>query len=238
MSQFTLEQLVASLSALSIDAACILNVHANTSTQAVAGPLQTIIHCVNCSYPNVVNILAVPTVMGIPLPCSRVGGQTSLPALATSAMLRVPPASVRPPVGPTPIIYLVPTPIFYAHPTPVVQANPDLVPVAQASPTPVPVAQANPVPIPIIQANPAPAPISTDSSPVVPQSAMASISSGRDGPWYVVSKGQDVGVFHGWQQVSNLVTGVGRACFFRCLMCAAAQASFNEALATGAVEIL
>ncbi len=229
MSQFTLEQLAAALSALGITvpvmdgnffhlslnladnvltAARVLDVHANTSTQAAAGPLQTTIHCVNCSYANVVNISAVPTVIGIPLPRIRVGGRTSSPALATSAALRVPSAPVRPPAGPTPVIYPVPTPISYAHPAPVIQANPDLVPVAQTSPAPVPVvqanpapipvAQANPVPVPIIQANPAPAPVSTDSSPAVPQSATASISSGPDGPWYVISKGRDVGVFQGW----------------------------------------
>ncbi|KAK0216717.1 hypothetical protein EDD85DRAFT_798153 [Armillaria nabsnona] len=212
MSQFTLEQLAAALLALSItvpviDAACVLDVHANTSTQAAAGPLQTTIHCVICSYPNVINISAVLTVIGILLPCIRVGGRTSSPALATSAVLHVPLAPIGPPVGPTPVIYPVPTPISYAHPAPVIQANPDLVPVAQtspalvpviqANPTPIPVAQANPVPVPIIQANPAPAPVSTDSSPTVPQLATVTISSGPDGPWYVISKGQDMGVFRG-----------------------------------------
>ncbi len=40
------------------------------------------------------------------------------------------------------------------------------------------------------------------------------------------------------QTVSNLVTGVGRACFFRHGTRTAAEAAFNEALAAGAVEIL
>ncbi|KAK0436330.1 uncharacterized protein EV420DRAFT_1652540 [Desarmillaria tabescens] len=265
MTQFTLEQLAAALSVLGIsvpvmDASHVPDVHANASAQAAPGPLQTTIHCANCSYPNAINISAVPTLMGVPLPRSRVGGQTSSPALATSATLRVPSVPIRSPAGPTPVVHPTPTPTSYAHPAPVpvaqanpapvpiaqanpapvpvAQANPAPVPIAQANPAPVPVAQANPAPVPVAQANPAPAPISTDSSSAVPQSATASITTGPDGPWYVVSKGRDVGVFRGWQQISNLVTGVGRACFFRCSTRAAAQVAFNEALAAGAVEIL
>ncbi|SJL12492.1 uncharacterized protein ARMOST_15919 [Armillaria ostoyae] len=62
--------------------------------------------------------------------------------------------------------------------------------------------------------------------------------SASDGSWYTVSKGLAVGVFRGWQNVSPLVTGVGRACYFRHSSQAAAQEAFNQAVATGAVEVL
>ncbi|SJL18446.1 uncharacterized protein ARMOST_22035 [Armillaria ostoyae] len=91
-------------------------------------------------------------------------------------------------------------------------------------------AQAPVAPPPVVSA---PAPTPGPSQP-----AALTAAAGPDGPWYVVSKGRSVGVFRGWQTVSNLVTGVGRACFFRHGTRAAAEAAFNEALAAGAVEIL
>ncbi|SJL09507.1 uncharacterized protein ARMOST_12885 [Armillaria ostoyae] len=91
-------------------------------------------------------------------------------------------------------------------------------------------AQAPVAPPPVVSA---PAPTPSPSQP-----AALTAAAGPDGPWYVVSKGRSVGVFRGWQTVSNLVTGVGRVCFFRHGTRAAAEAAFNEALAAGAVEIL
>ncbi|SJL17556.1 uncharacterized protein ARMOST_21108 [Armillaria ostoyae] len=91
-------------------------------------------------------------------------------------------------------------------------------------------AQAPVAPPPVVSA---PAPTPSPSQP-----AALTAAAGPDGPWYVVSKGRSVGVFRGWQTVSNLVTGVGRVCFFRHGTRAAAEAVFNEALAAGTVEIL
>ncbi|PBK64757.1 hypothetical protein ARMSODRAFT_1023019 [Armillaria solidipes] len=61
---------------------------------------------------------------------------------------------------------------------------------------------------------------------------------GPDGPWYAITKGWSIGVFHNWQNVSPLVTGVGRSCFSRYPTQAAALAAFNEAVSAGAVEVL
>ncbi|KAK0436070.1 uncharacterized protein EV420DRAFT_1487663 [Desarmillaria tabescens] len=90
------------------------------------------------------------------------------------------------------------------------------------------------VPAPAV--HPAQAPTAPAPGPSQPTPLAA--TGGPDGPWYVVSKGRAMGVYRGWQNVSNLVTGIGTACFFHHGTRATAEATFNEALAAGAVEIL
>ncbi|PBK62774.1 hypothetical protein ARMSODRAFT_1024546 [Armillaria solidipes] len=101
---------------------------------------------------------------------------------------------------------------------------------------------------------PAPAPTPNNAVPAaVPQSmaaqgaptasaagpsVAATTTTGPDGPWYIVSKGRAVGVFRGWQNVTPLVTGISRACYFCCPTQAATQAAFNEAIIGGSVEVL
>ncbi|KAK0237355.1 hypothetical protein EDD85DRAFT_953354 [Armillaria nabsnona] len=90
--------------------------------------------------------------------------------------------------------------------------------------------------------------VSTNAQPsshAIPQGSAPSIASpsvqaniGPDGPWYAITKGRSIGVFHNWQNVSPLVTRVGRSCFSRYPTQAAALAMFNEAVSAGAVEVL
>ncbi|KAK0441480.1 uncharacterized protein EV420DRAFT_1650087 [Desarmillaria tabescens] len=214
MTQFSLEQLAAALSALSIsvpimDAAIEPASHARASADMAAGPLLTV-HCSNCAFPNIVPVSAVPTMVGIPFPSSRSGGHPVLPA------------SDRVPSAPT---MTAPQPYIHTHaaaPASAAHSSHAAAPVTQASVIQAPVT-------PIAPAAPAPVP---------PQSAFIAVTVGPDGPWYVVLKGRSIGVYRGWQNVSNLVTGVGWACFFHCGTRAAAQAAFDEALAASAVEIL
>ncbi|KAK0478674.1 hypothetical protein EDD18DRAFT_1114103 [Armillaria luteobubalina] len=77
---------------------------------------------------------------------------------------------------------------------------------------------------------------SAATAPVAGPSFQATV--GPDGPWYAITKGHTVGVYHGWTNITHLVTGVGRACYFRYLTQAAVLAAFNEAVQAGAVEIL
>ncbi|KAK0501809.1 hypothetical protein EDD18DRAFT_1347878 [Armillaria luteobubalina] len=77
---------------------------------------------------------------------------------------------------------------------------------------------------------------SAATAPVAGPSFQATV--GPDGPWYAITKGCAVGVYHGWTNITHLVTGVGRACYFRYPTQAAALAAFNEAVQAGAVEIL
>ncbi|SJL13217.1 uncharacterized protein ARMOST_16656 [Armillaria ostoyae] len=77
---------------------------------------------------------------------------------------------------------------------------------------------------------------SVASPPVAGPSAQATI--GPDGPWYAITKGRAVGVYRGWTNVTHLVTGIGRACYFRYPTQAAALTAFNEAVQAGVVEIL
>ncbi|KAK0458065.1 uncharacterized protein EV420DRAFT_1480225 [Desarmillaria tabescens] len=223
MTQFSLEQLAAALSALSIsvpitDAAVEPASHPHASADAAgAGPLLTV-HCSNCAFPNIVPVSAVPSMMGILFPSSRSGGRPVLPASA-----QVPSAPIM--TAPLPHIRThAAAPALAAH-----LSNP-AAPVNPAPVAPTPVVHA-PAPAPVVPAPAAPA-------PGPPQSASIAVTMGPDGPWYIISKGRSVGIFRGWQNVSTLVTGVGRACFFHCGTHAAAQAAFDEALATGAVEIL
>ncbi|KAK0437743.1 uncharacterized protein EV420DRAFT_1651723 [Desarmillaria tabescens] len=106
----------------------------------------------------------------------------------------------------------------------------------------------SPVSAPMAQATVAPAPASsptttTDPTTVAPTIQGSSIPGpstvrASEGPWYAVSKGLAVGVFQGWQNISPLVTGVCRACYFHHSSQAAAQEAFNQAVATATVEIL
>ncbi|SJL06449.1 uncharacterized protein ARMOST_09786 [Armillaria ostoyae] len=203
MTQLNLEQLSTALLALGIsipkmDASPAPDVHAGASSDVPAGLLFAI-YCNNCAFPNMVPSSAVPMLMGIPLPCSRSGGQSG-------------PATARVPSAPN-----------ISH-----QSN-------HARPAHSVLASA----VQPAQASVAPPPIVSTPAPVPGPSQPASLTAvGPDGPWYVVSKGRSVGVFRGWQNISNLVMGVGRACFFRHGTRATAEAAFNEALAAGAVEIL
>ncbi|PBK73750.1 hypothetical protein ARMSODRAFT_1015286 [Armillaria solidipes] len=159
-----------------MDAPPAPDIHASASSDVPAGSLFAI-YCNNCTFPNMVPSSAVPMLMGIPLPCSRLGGQLG-PATARLFNQRKLPL---PPLPLSPLLLL-----FLVH-----------------------------------------------------LSQPASLTAvGPDGPWYVISKGQSAGVFWGWQNISNLVTGVRRACFFHHGTHATAEAAFNEALAAGAVEIL
>ncbi|KAK0498009.1 hypothetical protein EDD18DRAFT_1351848 [Armillaria luteobubalina] len=98
--------------------------------------------------------------------------------------------------------------------------------------------------LPHVAATPASvAPASVAPAPVTPPAYAPSqpqpgASVGPDGPWYVIVKGRSVGVFKGWQIMSSLVTGVGRACYFRLGTRIAAQAAFDEAFTTGTMEVL
>ncbi|SJL12520.1 uncharacterized protein ARMOST_15947 [Armillaria ostoyae] len=254
MNQFSLEQLAAALSALGISVP-IMDFAVGPASHAqdtAAGPMLTF-HCSQCAFPNAVSFSAVPTIMGIPLPSSRSGG------------CPVPRASDRVPSAPTmtaPLPYTrtqVAAPASAAHlshaPAPIANAPvaPATVTPAPVTPAPVihaPIAPAPIIPAPIVHTPVAPAlvhapiaPAPVVHTPIAPapgpsQSAPVAAMVGPDGPWYVVSKGRSVGIYQGWQNVSSLVTRVGHACFFRCDTRAAAQAAFDEVLATGAVEIL
>ncbi|KAK0463313.1 hypothetical protein IW261DRAFT_1575364 [Armillaria novae-zelandiae] len=77
---------------------------------------------------------------------------------------------------------------------------------------------------------------SVATAPVAGPSFQATV--GPDGPWYAITKGRAVGVYRGWSNVTHLVTGVGRACYFCYPTHAAALTAFNEAVQAGVVEIL
>ncbi|KAK0227530.1 hypothetical protein IW262DRAFT_1454670 [Armillaria fumosa] len=77
---------------------------------------------------------------------------------------------------------------------------------------------------------------SVTTVPVAGSSFQATV--GPDGPWYAITKGRAVGVYRGWSNVTHLVTGIGRACYFRYPTQAAALAAFDEAVQVGVVEIL
>ncbi|SJL13494.1 uncharacterized protein ARMOST_16938 [Armillaria ostoyae] len=77
---------------------------------------------------------------------------------------------------------------------------------------------------------------SVATAPVAGPSIQATV--GPDGPWYTITKGRAVRVYRGWSNVTHLVTGVGRAAYFRYPTQAAALAAFNEAVQAGVVEIL
>ncbi|KAK0493268.1 hypothetical protein EDD18DRAFT_1356690 [Armillaria luteobubalina] len=68
--------------------------------------------------------------------------------------------------------------------------------------------------------------------------ATTTATTGPDGPWYSIIKGQAVGIFRGWQNVTPLVTGVSRSCYLRHPTQAAAQAAFKEAIMSGSTEVL
>ncbi|KAK0457089.1 uncharacterized protein EV420DRAFT_1644244 [Desarmillaria tabescens] len=101
---------------------------------------------------------------------------------------------------------------------------------------------------PMAQATVAPAPASspataadpTTVTPTIQGSSIPGPSTVRasEGSWYAVSKGLAIGVFQGWQNVSPLVTGVCRACYFCHSSQAATQEAFNQAVVTATVEIL
>ncbi|KAK0436518.1 hypothetical protein EV421DRAFT_1907860 [Armillaria borealis] len=240
MNQFSLEQLAAALSALGISVPIRDVAGGPASTDTAAGPLLTF-HCSQCAFPNAVSFSAVPMMMGIPLPSSTSGGHP------------VPCASDRVPSAPTmtaPLPYTCTQAAVSASaahlshaPAPIAHAPVAPVTVAPATVTPAPAVHAPIAPAPIIHAPVAVAPAPVVHTPITPapgpsQSASVAVTVGPDGPWYVVSKGRSIGIYRGWQNVSSLVTGVRRACFFRCGTHAAAQAAFDEALAAGAVEIL
>ncbi|PBK91048.1 hypothetical protein ARMGADRAFT_1032122 [Armillaria gallica] len=127
MNQFSLEQLAAALSVLSIS---VLNMdvaigpasHAHASADMAVGPLLTF-HCSHCAFPNTVSFLAVPMMMGILLPSMRSGGHlvlhtfnlahaTVTPATITPAAVTASPA-VHAPVTPAPVaIAPAPAPII------------------------------------------------------------------------------------------------------------------------------
>ncbi|KAK0494244.1 hypothetical protein EDD18DRAFT_1355585 [Armillaria luteobubalina] len=74
------------------------------------------------------------------------------------------------------------------------------------------------------------------TAPVAGPSFQATVRP--DGPWYAITKGHAVRVYRGWTNITHLVTGIGKACYFRYPTQAAALAAFNEAVQAGAVEIL
>ncbi|KAK0453022.1 uncharacterized protein EV420DRAFT_1482013 [Desarmillaria tabescens] len=124
---------------------------------------------------------------------------------------------------------------------PTLTAVPEKAPAAATPPAPASTPSSAPavpnVPSTVPQSTTNQGPSSTPvAGPSIP-SATAT-TTGPDGPWYTVSKGRAVGVFKGWANVTPLVTGVGRSCYFRHPTQAAAQAAFNEAVVGGSVEVL
>ncbi|KAK0462328.1 uncharacterized protein EV420DRAFT_1639543 [Desarmillaria tabescens] len=119
-----------------------------------------------------------------------------------------------------------------------VHCNSPLTGLPSTSPVSTPMAQATVAPAPA--SSPATAADPTTIAPTIQGSSIPSPSTVRasEGPWYAVSKGLAVGVFQGWQNVSPLVTGVCRACYFHHSSQAATQEAFNQAVMTTTVEIL
>ncbi|SJL13948.1 uncharacterized protein ARMOST_17399 [Armillaria ostoyae] len=214
MTHFTQDQLVAALAALGIspphaEAPVRPDTHGNTLAEAATGALHSFF-CYNCSHPNVIPVSAIPTMTAVPLARSR----NPVPPVSAAA--------TRDSSSPTQALT--------TH-------CPIVAPIAQRAP----VASSSAVPsgpLPQNSADVQPVGVAAGTLSVGPASFSTSPTVRPDGPWYVVSKGRSVGVFKGWQNVSSLVTGVGRACFFRHPSRALALAAFNEALANGSVEIL
>ncbi|KAK0466894.1 uncharacterized protein EV420DRAFT_1474312 [Desarmillaria tabescens] len=202
MTPITTEQLVAALATLGIrpsaSGPAVRDAHNNNSSEVVEGPLHSF-YCLNCAYPNVISLNAIPTLIAI------ANHHKALPSASPAPRSSVQPSAPSAGVAPA------------SAGTPATSASASQV-AANAPPSTHAVHQGSAPPSitsPSVQAN-----------------------VGPDGPWYTITKGRAIGVYSGWQNVTPLVTGVGRACFFRYPTQAAAQAAFDEAVCTGVVEIL
>ncbi|PBL04062.1 hypothetical protein ARMGADRAFT_1070546 [Armillaria gallica] len=226
MTQFTPEQLASLLAVLGLSPPDTQTTTCDTPGTSPDGNSATSVgkdtlhsfYCFNCGFPNVVSVNAICA--------SNTNVEPSRRALVQADCHPVTSTPSSASTTPTPATQPTTAPAPPSSPT-VPDANDNspapTAPAAVAAPAPT-----SPTVVTALQAT-------VMQGPSVPGSSVVSPS---DGPWYTVSKGLAIGVFCGWQTVSPLVTGVGRACYFRHSSQAAAQEAFNQALAAGAVEVL